>query len=98
MRPSDKGAVKSGRFASQDLPQSPTFGQRLRTAGVSHEDRQDLLDCKSDRITMHYSAPVISRLIQAPEIFRERRPDAVLRDHLVPRRTRHELFSIRSLS
>ena len=33
-----------------------TFGRRLRAAGVSYEDRQDLLGHKSGRITTHYSA------------------------------------------
>ncbi|MBI2803267.1 MAG: tyrosine-type recombinase/integrase [Gammaproteobacteria bacterium] len=33
-----------------------TFGRRLRAAGVSFEDRQDLLRHKSGRITTHYSA------------------------------------------
>ena len=32
-----------------------TFGRRLRAAGVSFEDRQDLLGHKSGRITTHYS-------------------------------------------
>ena len=32
-----------------------TFGRRLRAAGVSFEDRQDLLGHKSSRITTHYS-------------------------------------------
>jgi integrase len=31
-----------------------TFGRRLRAAGVSFEDRQDLLGHKSGRITSHY--------------------------------------------
>ena len=34
-----------------------TFGRRLRSAGVSFEDRQDLLGHKSGRITTHYSMP-----------------------------------------
>jgi hypothetical protein len=38
---------------------------RLRAAGVSLEDRQDLLGHKSDRITTHYSAPDIARLVEA---------------------------------
>jgi integrase len=42
-----------------------TFGHRLRAAGVSMEDRQDLLGHKSERITTHYSAPDIARLIEA---------------------------------
>jgi integrase len=33
-----------------------TFGRRLRAAGVSLEDRQDLLGPKYGRITTHYSA------------------------------------------
>jgi integrase len=42
-----------------------TFGRRLRSAGVSFEDRQDLLEHKSKRITTHYSAAEISNLIAA---------------------------------
>ena len=42
-----------------------TFGRRLRAAGVSFEDRQDLLGHKSGRITTHYSAAEISNLIVA---------------------------------
>ena len=40
-----------------------TFGRRLRAAGVGFEDRQDLLGHKSGRITTHYSAAELSRLI-----------------------------------
>jgi integrase len=42
-----------------------TFGRRLRAAGVSFEDRQDLLGHKSSRITTHYSAGEIQSLIYA---------------------------------
>ena len=42
-----------------------TFGRRLRAAGVSFEDRQDLLGHRSTRITTHYSAAELSRLIEA---------------------------------
>ncbi|MGH8490861.1 MAG: tyrosine-type recombinase/integrase [Gammaproteobacteria bacterium] len=42
-----------------------TFGRRLRAAGVSFEDRQDLLGHKSARITTHYSAAELSNLIEA---------------------------------
>jgi len=42
-----------------------TFGRRLRAAGVSFEDRQDLLGHKSARITTHYSTAEISNLIEA---------------------------------
>ena len=44
-----------------------TFGRRLRAAGVSFEDRQDLLGHKSQRITTHYSHPELSNLIEAAE-------------------------------
>ncbi len=44
-----------------------TFGHRLRAAGVSFEDRQDLLGHKSGRITTHYSAPELGKLIEAAE-------------------------------
>jgi integrase len=56
-----------------------TFGHRLRAAGVSYEDRQDLLGHKSERITTHYSAPDIARLIEAAETVCERRANTVLR-------------------
>ncbi len=42
-----------------------TFGRRLRAAGVSFEDRQDLLGHKSGRITTHYSAAELHNLIEA---------------------------------
>ena len=42
-----------------------TFGRRLRAAGVSFEDRQDLLGHKSGRITTHYSEAELSNLIKA---------------------------------
>jgi hypothetical protein len=42
-----------------------TFGRRLRAAGVSFEDRQDLLGHKNGRITTHYSNAELNNLIQA---------------------------------
>ncbi len=42
-----------------------TFGRRLRAAGVSFEDRQDLLGHKSGRVTTHYSMPELVSLITA---------------------------------
>ena len=42
-----------------------TFGRRLRAAGVSYEDRQDLLGHRSVRITTHYSAAESDSLIEA---------------------------------
>ena len=44
-----------------------TFGRLLRAAGVSFEDRQDLLGHRSGRITTHYSAAEFSRLLTAAE-------------------------------
>lgn len=49
-----------------------TFGRRLRAAGVSFEDRQDLLGHRSGRITTHYSAAELSRLIAAADSVCER--------------------------
>lgn len=54
-----------------DLPQvrvhdlKHTFGRRLRAAGVSFEDRQDLLGHRSGRMTTHYSAAELTKLIEA---------------------------------
>ncbi len=42
-----------------------TLGRRLRAAGVSFEDRQDLLSHKAGRITTRYSAAELSNLIDA---------------------------------
>ena len=42
-----------------------TFERRLRAAGVSFEDRQDLLGHRSGRITTHYSAAELANLIDA---------------------------------
>jgi len=56
-----------------------TFGQRLRYAGVSFEDRQDLLGHKSDRITTHYSAPEYAQLLAAANSICEQKREAVLR-------------------
>ena len=49
-----------------------TFGRRLRAAGVSFEDRQDLLGHHSGRITTHYSAAELPRLIVAANSVCER--------------------------
>jgi integrase len=42
-----------------------TFGRRLRAAGVSFENRQDLLGHKSNRITDHYCKAEIEELQEA---------------------------------
>lgn len=44
-----------------------TFGRRLRAAGVSYEDRQDLLGHKSGRMTTHYSNAELLNLIEAAD-------------------------------
>ena len=54
-----------------------TFGRRLRAAGVSFEDRQDLLGHKSGRITTHYSKAELSNLIAASEKVCEHNPHKV---------------------
>jgi integrase len=58
-----------------------TFGRRLRAAGVSFEDRQDLLGHRSGRMTTHYSAAELSKLIEAANAVCERngnRPELVV--------------------
>lgn len=42
-----------------------TFGRRLRSAGVSLEDRRDLLGHKASDVTTHYSAAEIGNLVTA---------------------------------
>ena len=42
-----------------------TFGRRLRAAGVSLEDRRDLLGHKAPDVTTHYSAAEIGNLVAA---------------------------------
>jgi len=57
-----------------------TFGRRLRAAGVSLEDREDLLGHKSNRITTHYSMAEIDNLIAAVEkIIPDRKQHRILR-------------------
>ena len=58
-----------------------TFGRRLRAAGVSFEDRQDLLGHKSGRMTTHYSAAELSALIESANKVcerGERKPELVV--------------------
>ena len=42
-----------------------TLGRRLRAAGVSFEDRQDLLGHRSTRVTTDYSAAELRNLLDA---------------------------------
>lgn len=57
-----------------------TFGMRLRAAGVSLEDRQDLLGHHAGRITTHYSRVEIGRLIECVELLsgEARKPEITL--------------------
>jgi integrase len=45
----------------------PAFGKRLCAAGVSLEDRQDLLGHHAGRITSHYSQAEIANLIECED-------------------------------
>ena len=58
------GAERPGRSPVRPAIKH-TFGRRLRAAEVSFEDRQDLLGHCSGRMTTHYSAAELSRLIEA---------------------------------
>jgi uncharacterized membrane protein YhiD involved in acid resistance len=58
-----------------------TFGRRLRAAGVSFEDRQDLLGHRGGRITTHYSQAELTSLIEAAERVCDRVPQKS-RNHL----------------
>ena len=53
------------RVRVHDLKHS--YGRRLRAAGVSFEDRQDLLGHKNGGITTHYSRVELASLIEAAE-------------------------------
>jgi integrase len=63
-------AAGLGQVRVHDLKH--TFGRRLRAAGVSFEDRQDLLGHRSGRITTHYSAAELRRLLGAANSVCER--------------------------
>jgi integrase len=54
-----------------------TFGRRLRSAGVSFEDRQDLLGHRSGRITTHYSSAELQNLYEATNKVCEERHNGV---------------------
>ncbi len=53
-----------------------TFGRRLRAAGVSYEDRQDLLGHRSGRITTHYSQAELSNLLEAANLIIQSRRES----------------------
>ncbi len=52
-------------FTSLSGEINSSTGRRLRSAGVSFEDRQDLLGHKSSRITTHYSTAELQNLWEA---------------------------------
>lgn len=58
------------KFRVHDLRH--TFASRLRSAGVSFEDRQDLLGHEAGRITTQYSSAEIGNLLAAMEKIAER--------------------------
>ncbi len=49
-----------------------TFGRRLRAAGVSLEDRHDLLGHRSGRVTTHDSPAELGNLIGASNVCEDR--------------------------
>lgn len=59
------------RLRAHDLRH--TFGRRLRAAGVSLEDRQDLLGHEAGRITTHYSAAEVETLVTAANLITKSR-------------------------
>jgi integrase len=60
-----KARTRSGLEGARVHDLKHTFGRRLRAAGVSFEDRQDLLGHRSGKITTHYSAAELGRLVEA---------------------------------
>lgn len=68
LRMLNRGWRKARQLADLDVrvhDLKHTFGRRLRSAGVSFEDRQDLLGHKSTRITTHYSSVELLNLWEA---------------------------------
>jgi integrase len=60
-----KARVRAGLASVRVHDLKHTFSRRLRAAGVSFEDRQDLLGHKSSRVTTHYSGPELQNLLEA---------------------------------
>ncbi len=60
-----RGRMRAGLQQVRVHDLKHTFGRRLRAAGVSLEDRQDLLGHKSIRITTHYSSAELINLWNA---------------------------------
>jgi len=60
-----KARIRAGLSQVRVHDLKHTFGRRLRSLGVSFEDRQDLLGHKNGRITTHYSGAELHNLIIA---------------------------------
>jgi integrase len=67
---SARGEARLKQVRVRDLKH--TFGRRLRAAEGSFEDRQDLLGRRAGRMTTHYSAAVLTKLIDAANTVCER--------------------------
>ena len=68
-----------------------TYGRRLRAAGVSFEDRQELLGHKSSRVTTQYSTAGLQRLLDSANTVCERNINSIgieflLRSDSLPRK------------
>jgi len=69
-----------------------TFATRLRQAGVSHEDRQDLLGHANGNVTTHYSAAELGRLRACVELLCEERGAVLVRAIGNESRKSHEII------
>jgi integrase len=70
--------VKAGLSEVRVHDLKHTFGRRLRAAGVSFEDRQDLLGHRSGRITTHYSSAELQNLFEAANRVCEKQKSGVV--------------------
>src|SRR6185437_2315640 len=59
------------RVRARDLRH--TYGRRLRAAGVSLEDRQDLLGHEAGRVTTHCSSAEVANLVKAANAVKKSR-------------------------
>ena len=86
------GKVFSAAWLAAGLPSDPlirkgahnlrhTFGQRLRAAGVSEEDRALLLGHANASLVQHYAAGDIKRLTESAELVTTRTDSVILRAH-----------------
>ena len=72
------GLPTDGRYLKGVHNLRHTFATRLRAAGVSYEDRQDLLGHANGNITTHYSAPEIRNLVEASNRVVEKKRELTL--------------------